>query len=85
MILDFIFGLFHSMARFVIDFLPDPETLPSAIDSAFTAAIPYWAIASHLFPIDTLLVIFLLIMGIEFSIVGFQILNFIFNKIRGAG
>jgi len=69
----------------IITFLPNPDTLPSQIDDAFTAVASYWGVMENYFPLSVLFGILTLGLAIELSILGFKIINWGFNKFRGAG
>lgn len=85
MITEFFFNIFFGIAYYIVSILPNPDTLPTAIDDAFEAIGSYWPTASQFFPIATLFTIFGLGMAIELGILAFKISNWVFDKIRGAG
>ena len=85
MIAEAIATILFSFITGLISLLPNPETLPSFIDSAFTSIAPFWGFANYFFPVTVLVSIFILGMAIEGSILGFKIVNWVYNKFRGSG
>jgi len=65
--------------------LPTVDQLPGNIQNSidwFVESIVKW---NTILPVDTMINIITIILGIESIILSFNILNFIINKIRGAG
>lgn len=85
MITEYFLSALYGLAYYLVSVLPNPETLPSQIDDAFTAISTYWPTASAFFPLSTLFTILGLGLSIELSILGFKMSNWVFDKIRGAG
>lgn len=85
MITEFFIDAIYGLAFYLVSVLPNPETLPTAIDDAFVAIAPFWGTASNFFPLSVLFQILALGLGIELSILGFKVSNWVFDKFRGAG
>lgn len=88
MITDFIIRAFLDLVGFIIGFLPSPETLPDFLDpvnDAFSSIGPYFSKANAFLPVDTMFIVFGVILTIEALILGIQFVNWIFDKVRGAG
>lgn len=77
--------IFYGLVWGLISLLPNPETLPSAVGTAFTAVAPYFEKANYFFPLTTVFQIIALMTALEIGILTFKAFNWIFNKIRGAG
>lgn len=85
MITEGLILLFLSLANLVLGFLPDPASLPSGINSAFTLFAGFFQKANQIFPMDVVFTIIGLTLTIETGILAFQFGNWLYNKIRGAG
>jgi len=85
MITSFFLTGFMGLARGLISLLPNPDSLPSQINDAFTSITPYISKAAFFFPLATLFTIFTIGMSIEVGILLFQAGNYLLNKIRGSG
>jgi hypothetical protein len=88
MIADIFIRIFLDLAGFIIGLLPSPQSLPNylgPVDNAFASIAPYFSKANAFLPVDTMFIIFSIILGIEASILAVQFANWTFDKFRGAG
>lgn len=85
MIFQKIIDVFFSIVEFLIGLLPDPDTLPSGIGTAFSSIGTYLRKANAILPVDTMITIMGLTLAVEGGILAFIVLNWIYNKIRGSG
>jgi len=76
-----VFGLLN----WLVEFLPlanNPNL--STMTSAFLSMLNYAMAWNFIFPVNTMLTVFLWVLGIEFAILGFRVLNWILGKLRGS-
>ena len=85
MIIQQIMDTFFALIKLLITFLPNPDTLPSQIGDAFITIGSYWDKANYFFPLDTTFTIFALILALELSVLTFEVVNWAYDKLRGAG
>lgn len=79
--MDAIFAL----VKYLVSWLPNPETLPQGLDDAFTTISSTSQIANALFPVATFFTVFVLVLTFESGIQMFNAGNWIYNKLRGSG
>lgn len=84
MILGFIIGIFVGGLTALINTLPFFTGLPSGVNSAFDFVHTNMAGLNDIFPLDTLITVFKLILIIELTIFTFKMFIWIYNKIRGS-
>jgi len=85
MITGLIINFFYILLFNLLAFLPDSQGLPSAVASSFTSLSGYAHAWDYIFPIYTLLYILTLSALFHVGILGFKIVNWIINKVRGSG
>lgn len=69
----------------LFDLLPNYTLIPQAARDAMATLTTYFGKANAIFPMDTLFQIGGIILGIEAGIWSFKLINWIYDKIRGAG
>lgn len=84
MLIEFLLNVFEAVFSRILSILPT-GSLPSEVSSAFTTIATYFQKANAILPVDTLFTLIGLTLTIEFSIVLFNLANYVINKIRGSG
>jgi len=87
MITNLFIGIVKGIVTFLVNLLPNYDTLPypSAIDSAFDFLATAFQKANVLFPVDVVLIQLGILLTIGGAVLIFKASNFVVNKVRGAG
>lgn len=88
MIIDFLLTIVFGILEFFVSLFPSPESLPDFMTpvNGFLEDLPErLGHLSGIFPVGTMITCALVVITVEVALNGFNLLNWLWNKTRGAG
>jgi len=85
MITDLLLNMLYVLLSGIASILPVSATISPNVASSFSTMAVYWNRADVFVPMDIRFVIIVLILAIETGILGYKLINWAINKLRGSG